>query len=207
MENKLGLGISPESVTYLFIGEAESEEGTTAWYKLDFETTRPIPVKEDALTGVLTNVVINKKIFKNKDNYKINIHINADHRFILRTGVGTTFSRGFVLSIIELINRYGEEALKNPITITVKQGEDSSKAVFCGVFYNGEKIIPRWDGEIVLAPLIANLQKALGQLVQTREMMEDSELYYQAQVKFREEKKNEIVAVPKKSKKRGTTNG
>lgn len=194
-EIKLGLGPSPEKVTYLFIGEAEGDEGATAWYELDFETSRKIPVKEDSLTGYIYNMVIVPKTFKNQVNYKLDVHINADRRYVIRTGAGTTFSRGLLLSLKKLVADKGPEVFQSPITISVSQGDE--KSVFCGVYdpVSREKIIPNWDGSAQLLPFVQEFQKVLGQLVQTKELIDDQELYRQKAREFRDSKKEAIKKI------------
>lgn len=206
MENKLGLGISPDTVTYLFIGESEGEMGTSPWYKYDFENDRQIAIPEDALTGYLTSLVVVRKTFKDKTNYKLNIHISADHKYVIRTGVGTTFSRGLILSLKKLVETASPEVFSQPITLSVKRGSEDSKTAFCSIFHNSEKVFPDWDGEISLAPLIADLQKALGQVVQTREMMDDPDLYYKATVTAKAEAKTQPQKKPS-TKTGGKRNG
>lgn len=197
MISKLGLGQSPETITYIFVGEAESPEGVTPWYEWDHDGNKAIPIKEDALTGYIYNIVVNTTTFKGNPHYKVNIHVNADKKYVIRSGAGTTFTRGLVLSLHEIITA-DPDMLKHPVTITIKQS-DESKAMFAGVFLDGVKHIPKWDSEIALAPLIADIQKALGQVVQTKEMMDDKDLYRQAQLALREE-----ASTPKK---RGDKNG
>lgn len=176
---KLGLGHSPEKIDFLFVGEAEDATGTTPWYKWNHDANVAIPIHEDALTGYIYNITINTKEFKGKKNYKLNIHVQADHKYQIRCGAGTTFARGLVLSLHDLLRLEGPQALKEPVTISVKQGDEGSKAVFCGIYYKDQKWIPAWNTDS-LSEKIKDIQKAMGQVVQTKEMMDDSEVMYQA---------------------------
>lgn len=186
MEIKLGLGSSPDRVTYLFVGESDSEIGSTPWYEWDHDGNKAIPVREDAVTGYIYNIVINQKEFKGKRNYKLNIHIQADHKYVIRCGAGTTYARGFLLSLNKLLEESSQRPLQHPLTISAQLGRESTKVVFSGVYFNGQKVIPDWDGEIPLMPLVQKIQGAMGQVVQTKEMMDDNEVYYQAQLAHRE---------------------
>lgn len=185
MSEKLGLGHSPEKVDVLFVGEAEDATGSTPWYLWDHDSGKAIPVHEDALTGHVTNVTVTNKPFRDKPNYKLNIHVQADRKYIIRAGVATTFSRGFVLGFSELIDKQPVEHV-NPITISVKKS-DEGNAMFCGVWSRGHKFVPQWDSES-LSDRIANLQRRLGQVVQTKEMMDNPELYRQAVQEERDRK-------------------
>jgi hypothetical protein len=178
METKLGLHMSPDKTEYLFVGEAESDEGATPWYKMDFENNRQIPVAQDALTGYIYNIVITSAEFKGKVNYKLNLYVRAEHKYVIRTGAGTTFSRGLVLSLHKIL-KADSQALIQPMTITASHGQEDSKVTFCGIYSNGEKIIPEWNTES-LSDKIEFLQKAMGQIVQTKEMMDDKALYWEA---------------------------
>lgn len=180
MSDQLGLCSSPEKISFIFVGEAEDEKGSTPWYFLNFDTNTPIPIHDDALKGFIYNIVINAKEFKGKTNYKLNIYVQADHKYVIRAGAGTVFARGFVLALITLLNSH-PDAAKDALTISVKQGDEGTKAVFCGLYdAEGAKVKFTWDGETQLLPLVQSLQKKLGQIVQTKEMMESSEKYYEA---------------------------
>lgn len=196
IQPKLGLGPSPDQVVYLFVGEAEGDEGPTAWYEFDFAGQHKIPVKDNAVTGYINNVTIVKKEFKRQTNYKLDIHIQADRKYVVRTGAGTTFGRGFLLSLSQIVDHYGLTVLDEPLTISVTAGQE--KAAFCSIWVNGKKFIPQWDGEVQLFPIVKQLQEDLGQVVQTKEMIDDPQLYWDAVKGKREsEEKNEQ---PKSSK-------
>jgi len=182
MPENLGLHRSPDYVEYIFVGEADGDEGPTAWYKLDFDTNRQIPISEDAITGYINNVTVFNKPYKGKDNYKLNIHITGDIKYVVRAGVGTTFARGFIISLTKLLAEK-PEALQGLITVTVKKASES-KAFFCGMYYKGSKIIGEWDSES-LSDRIASIQESLGQVVQTKDLMDDHEKYYEAQKELR----------------------
>lgn len=183
MSQELGLGYNPESIKFLFVGEAEDETGSTPWYEWNHDTNTAIPVHYDALTGYINNITIVTKQFKGSTHYKIQVHVTADRRYRIQVGAGTVFARGLVLALAQQAST--KDAFKSPLTITVKQGDDS-KAVFAGVFdSHGQKVIAKWDSEALLMPIVQEIQAALGQVVQTKEMIDDPELYKQAQ---REEK-------------------
>lgn len=196
---KLGLGPSPEKITYLFIGESEDDLGKYPWYEFNHDTGKKIPVHEDSITGYIYNIVTHKKVSNNSKfapGYKTDVHILADHKYVLRSGANTTFSRGFLLSLDHLYTQYGDEIFSTALTISVKQGEE--KSVFCGVFdpQTGDKVFPKWDASSSLFPLVQKMQGALGQVVQTKEMVENYEVYRQAVDKHRD-LKSKISDKPK----------
>src|SRR5690606_4960349 len=139
---------------------------------------------EDSITGYIYNIVTHKKTSgKFKPGYKTDIHILADHKYVLRSGANTTFSRGFLLSLDHLYTQYGDEIFSSPLTISVKQGDE--KSVFCGLYdpQTGDKVFPKWDASSSLFPLVQKMQEALGQVVQTKEMVENYEVYNSAVIK------------------------
>lgn len=198
-EQTLGLGYSPDKTEFLFIGEAEDEKGSTPWYKWNHDNNSAIPVHEDALTGYINNVSVFNKPFKGKDSYKLHISVYADRKYEIRSGVATTFSRGFVLSLTKLIRELGIDPRDTPLTISVTPGSDDSKAVFCGLYLRGEKIIPTWDSDS-LNQRIKDIQAKLNQVVQTKEMMDSREEYFKAVEKHREELKSFEPPKPKERK-------
>lgn len=174
MTRKLGLGPHPNKVEYLFIGETDGERGTTPWYKL--EGDKQIPVYHEALTGTLTNIVVTTQDYKNDVNYKVNFHIQADVKYVIRTGAGTVFSRGFVLGLMELIKT--DPSFE--ITVAVSPA-DESKSVFCNLYNSrGERVKINWDGESSLLPYINTLQGLLGTVVQDDETIRDKNKYWEA---------------------------
>lgn len=183
MSQKLGLGPNPEKVEYLFVGEQEGEQGNSLWYKLS--DGKVVPVLEEALTGQLTDIVVITKEFKGKTNYKVNFHIQADRKYVIRSGAGTTFSRGVVLGLLEVLKI---DPSFNPITIAVSQSQEDSKAVFGSVYdARGMKAKPKWDGQASLLPFINQLQTVLGTVVQTDELIKDREKYYEARKNLNKE--------------------
>lgn len=177
--DKLGLTNSPEKVTYIFVGEAEGDEGPSAWYTWNHDSGSAIPISEDALRGKLTGLVVSTKEYKGKQNYKLNIHIDADHHYVIRAGANTVFSRGVLLALQKLAQDDVNMVTEQPITIAVKQGE--GKAIFGSVFdATNQKVMAKWDGEVQLLPIVNTLQAKLGQVVQTKELIEDPDAYYAA---------------------------
>lgn len=176
---QLGLTVSPDTVTYIFVGETEDGEVSTSWYEFDHVHNKPIPIREDALVGFISNLIITvKEGFKGGGTvYKLDIHVMAGQKYVIRTGAGTVFARGFVLALKKLIEDHGVEVLKDPITISVSPGEE--KVTFCGVYHNNQKVIPKWDGEVKLLPLIRALQEKLGVVVQTEELLENPDKYWE----------------------------
>jgi hypothetical protein len=182
--NPLGLGPNPEAVKYLFVGEAEDDLGSTMWYEWDFAANKPIPIHEDALTGTINNIVISRHTYKDKPSYKLNIHVQGDRKYVIRTGAGTTFARGFVLSFKKLIDS-APDLFAPYVTIAISKADEAEKVMFCGLWHSDKKIYPEWDGTVQLLPIIQKIQghlatKFKGVVVQTKELLDDKEKFYEA---------------------------
>ena len=153
---KLGLGESPDPV-FLFVGESLDEQGNVyPWHLYDHDAKKPVPVKQRALTGVVTGLRMSLKIFKDKQNVKLDIHMMADKPYVIRTGVDTTFARGVLLAM-EMVDDFTD-----PLTLVVANGGE--KVVFGRLHRaNSERIKVAWDKERKLFPLVNKIQKRLFQ--------------------------------------------
>ncbi|MDZ7993541.1 MAG: hypothetical protein RM022_002470 [Nostoc sp. EfeVER01] len=137
MEVKLGFGAVPKP-QYVFV----SKEPDHCWYMLA-EDEKRIPIYERALTGVITEIEVNKKVeTKFGPVEKNDLYILADKPYIIRSGSESYFSQSLLLSLDVLTS----EQLCNPLTITVSPGE--SNVVFCKIYdpitYRSVDFL--WDG-------------------------------------------------------------
>ncbi|MEH2233166.1 MAG: hypothetical protein V7K71_26625 [Nostoc sp.] len=137
MEVKLGFGAVPKP-QYVFV----SKESDHCWYMLA-EDEKRIPIYDRALTGVITEIEVNKKVeTKFGPVEKNDLYILADKPYIIRSGSDSFFSKSLLLSLDALT--YKE--LCNPLTIAVSPGE--SNVVFCKIYdpITYRSVGVSWDG-------------------------------------------------------------
>ncbi|MEH2122814.1 hypothetical protein [Nostoc sp.] len=137
MEVKLGFGAVPKP-QYVFV----SKEPDHCWYMLA-EDEKRIPIYERALTGVITEIEVNKKVETKFGTVEKNdLYILADKPYIIRSGSDSFFSKSLLLSLDTLT--YKE--LCNPLTIAVSPGD--SNVVFCKIYdpITYRSVGVSWDG-------------------------------------------------------------
>jgi hypothetical protein len=137
MAVKLGFGAVPRP-QYVFV----KKDNDCCWYMLS-EDNKRIPIYERALTGVITGIEVNK-IVENSfgADEKLNLCILAEQPYIIQSGNDTYFSKSLLLSLDALTY----EQLRNPLTISVKPGENN--VVFCNIYdpVTYRSIGVSWDG-------------------------------------------------------------
>lgn len=166
MTVKYGLGDSPDPI-YLFVSESVGEDGEIhPWHMFDHDAKKAIPVKDRALTGIITGLRMKMTQFKEKEAVKLQVTIAppADvggQPYVVQSGVETTFTRGILLAL-DLVDDYTQ-----PLTLVVANGGE--KVVFGRLHraVSGERIKVMWDKERKIFPLIQQLQKKLGQRPQS----------------------------------------
>ncbi|MEH2405623.1 hypothetical protein [Nostoc sp.] len=137
MEVKLGFGAIPKP-QYVFV----SKEADHCWYMLA-EDERRSPIYERALTGVITEIEVNKRVeTKFGVVEKTDLYILADKPYIIRSGSESYFSKSLLLSLDILTS----EQLRNPLTIAVSSGD--SNVVFCNIHdsVTYRSVGVSWDG-------------------------------------------------------------
>lgn len=163
-EVKMGLGSSPDPV-YLYVGESETEDGEIhPWHMYDHDAKKQIPVKERALTGILSEIRMKMgPEFKGKKPVKLQLRVDTGEQpYVIQSGVETTFTRGVLLALDMT------EDLASPLMFVVANGGE--KVVFGRVHKsNGERIKIMWDKERKIFPLVQKLQQRLGHRAQTWE--------------------------------------
>lgn len=159
-ENVLGFVDLPVR-KYVFIGGSEEgEQNAYGWYSLNADGSK-MGIPQFGLRGKIVALKMIKKEFKGKANYKLDIFINADRPYAVRSGINTTFTRGLVLALHQYMTDTGE--ISEPFTIGIKVGE-TDKVIFSNLFsYEDVYCRAEWDKEIKLGPLVHDIQKALGQ--------------------------------------------
>ena len=149
MSNTLGLGADPRFPTYIFVGsDMTDDKKQYLWYSLDNEG--PVPIFDPALTGKLIEVRGVKTMYKDKPNYKFDFVIQADAKYVIRSGVNTIFSRGVMLAIEELISDSdNKKDLDEMLLSFITSAGDEDNVVYGNVFdwEFGETVFPEWDKE------------------------------------------------------------
>lgn len=137
MDVKLGFGSIPKP-QYVFV----SKESDHCWYMLS-DDTKPIPIYDRALTGLITGIEVNKKVeTSHGEAEKTDLHILADKPYVVRSGSESYFSKSLLLSIDVLTH----EQLCQPLTIAVSPGDKT--IVFCTIYnpVTYRAVGVSWDG-------------------------------------------------------------
>lgn len=164
-EVKMGLGAPPDPI-YLYVAESVDEDGNVQpWHMYDHDAKKQIPVKERALTGVVSGLRMKMgPEFKGKRPVKLQIQVETgDQPYVVQSGVDTTFTRGVLLAL-DMV-----DDLAQPLTLVVANGGD--KVVF-GRVHNGaskERVKVMWDKDRKILPLVQKLQQKLNQKPQSWE--------------------------------------
>ncbi|MCC5600926.1 hypothetical protein [Nostoc favosum] len=154
-EIKLGLCNPPEPI-YLFVNQGEVDGESYVWYKFNISQDKKIPVTQRALTGYLSELRLTTKEFKGKDNLKLDIVVNADELYIIRTGIETNFAKSFLLAA-SLIQDFSKALI-----IVANAGEENT--VFCNLYdaATKSKIYREWSRDLNWATIIRDIQSLLG---------------------------------------------
>jgi hypothetical protein len=153
-EIKLGLCNPPEPI-YLYVKNGELSGETYLWYQYEIDKEKTIPVQQRGLTGYISELRLTTKEFKGKDNIKLDIVINADEIYIIRTGIETNFAKAFLLSAMLI------EDFDKPLIIAATAGEEN--VVFCRLYDAATKARFRscWDAKADWAGIIKSIQSRL----------------------------------------------
>lgn len=174
----LTLGLVNLKPLYIYVGDGDDSDGNFLWYTFDHAAEKQVGIKEDSLSGYLTELHIFPKKFKGKFNYKLRARFSTGQRnFFIQSGVDTNFSRKLLLSL----NKLTEKELKEPIAIQPQKAMED-KVVFVNVLQQKDNswqfIKAEWNADIQLFPIIQAVQKLLGQEVQTNEKLKEMEANY-----------------------------
>ncbi|WP_193199941.1 hypothetical protein [Nostoc sp. MG11] len=154
-EIKLGLCNPPEPI-YLYVKNAELGGESYLWYHYDIDKDKTIPVTQRALTGYLSSLRLTTKEFKGKDNMKLDIVVNTDELYVIRTGLETNFAKSFLLAA-SLVQDF-----EKPLIIAATGGEENT--VFCNLYdaVTKTKIKREWNKDADWASIIHDIQSLLG---------------------------------------------
>jgi hypothetical protein len=154
-EIKLGLCNPPEPI-YLYVGNGELSGESYLWYHYEIDKDKTIPVQQRGLTGYISELRLTTKEFKGKDNIKLDIVVNSDETYIIRTGIETNFAKTFLLSA-SLIQSFDK-----PLIVAANAGKEN--VVFCNLYDATTKarIHKEWDANADWAGIIKSIQSRLG---------------------------------------------
>ncbi|MGL4618721.1 MAG: hypothetical protein ACRCZS_06630 [Chroococcidiopsis sp.] len=151
-KTKITLGFGePPSPQYIFVGN-EPELGL--WYFLSEESKKNY-IPQKALTGTIKKLEIVHREYKKQELIKLDITIESDRTYTVRTGFGTVFCKGLLLALNTL------NSLDKPLTIAVAPGEET--VVFARVYDAASKkpLIAEWQPEADFAAILNRLQGML----------------------------------------------
>jgi hypothetical protein len=152
---KLGFCNPPDPI-YLYVNSGELNGQPYVWYQFDINSNQTIPIYSRALTGFFTELRLTQKEFKGKDNLKLDIVINADELYIIRTGIETNFAKTFLLAASQV------EDFTQPVIIAATPGEEN--VVFCRLYDGITKTRFRrdWEPSANWGDIITSIQVRLG---------------------------------------------
>lgn len=151
-KNKITLGFTETpSPQYIFVGN-EPEQGL--WYFLS-EDSKKNYIPQKALTGTIKKLEIVHREYKKQELVKLDITIESDRQYVVRTGFGTVFCKGLLLALNTL------NSLDKPLTIAVAPGEET--VVFARVYDAATKkpLMAEWQPEGDFSAILNRLQSML----------------------------------------------
>lgn len=154
-EIQLGLCNPPEPI-YLYVKNASLGGESYLWYRYNIEQDKTIPVQQRGLTGYISQLRLTTKEFKGKDNMKLDIVVNADELYVIRTGIETNFAKSFLLAVSQV------QDFSKPLIIAVTAGEEGN-VVFCRLYdaQTKTRLKRDWDANADWAGIIASIQSQL----------------------------------------------
>ncbi|BAY93765.1 MULTISPECIES: hypothetical protein [unclassified Tolypothrix] len=153
-EIKLGLGNPPQPI-YLYVKKLEVNGRIYTWYNCEIEQDKKIPVSQRALTGYVLELRLTDKDFKGKDNLKLDIVVQADEIYIVRSGIETNFAKSFLLAASVV------QDFTQPLIIVATPGDENS--VFCNLYdaLTKNRIRREWNPNADWATIIRDVQSKL----------------------------------------------
>jgi hypothetical protein len=154
VEIKLGLGNPPQPI-YMYVKKLEVDGRIYAWYNCEIEQDKKIPVSQRALTGYVLELRLTDKDFKGKDNMKLDIVVQADEIYIVRSGIETNFAKSFLLAASVV------KDFTQPLIIVATPGDENS--VFCNLYdaITKTRIRREWNPNADWATIIRDVQSQL----------------------------------------------
>ncbi len=112
----LGLG-APPSPQYIFVGNEPEQE---LWYFLG-ENSQKNYIQQKALTGTIKSLEIVHREYKGQEHLKLDVTMECDRTYVIRSGFGTVFSKGLLLAL----NTLHRSEIALPLTIAVAPGDEN----------------------------------------------------------------------------------
>lgn len=155
---ELGL-CDPPRVTILYVGRDEAGAGD-CWYEWDHNSKQRTYVAQRALKGYITGIRVRGVQFEKwGEKSKLEVFIDADRPYMIRSGGNTAFTRGLIQSLGAVEDNLD---LQEVVTITVTPGNEP-KVVLASVYLaNNQKVKYQSDRTSDLQPLLEGLQSVLG---------------------------------------------
>lgn len=153
---QLGLCDPPEAI-YIYVGHKEINGETYLWYQYDVEGEALHPIKQRGLTGYLSELRITVKEFKGKENTKLDVVVQADQLYVIRSGLETNFSKTLLLALSCVTD------FNQPLTVAVVAGEEN--VVFARLYdaLSKQRLKTEWNANAHWLDLVSQLQQQLGQ--------------------------------------------
>lgn len=124
-QQTLGFGHPPKS-RYIY---ANRKYPDALWYFWNSTKQSHEPIEFHALTGIVDKLEVEEKEYRGKPDLKVNLHIKADHNYVIQSGLETLFAKGLVYTLSKL----PVAAFTQPITIAVEPG-DTEQVLFCRIY-------------------------------------------------------------------------
>ena len=163
-KQKLGFGHPPKA-RYIY---ANRQFSNCLWYYWNGAKNEHEPIELNALTGIVERLEIEEKEFRGKPDYKVNLHILADRKYVIQAGLETLFTKGLLYTLSKLPTL----AFSQAITIAVEPGE-TEQVLFCRIYNpsTGQAVYAPYsedtNWQAVTQRAIAKIDAAHGRIEQT----------------------------------------
>ena len=121
----LGFGHSPKP-RYIHVNRQYPD---CWWYYWNGAKNEHEPIEFNAITGIIERLEIEEKEFRGKPDHKVKLHIQADRKYVLQSGLETLFAKGLLYTLSKL----PPQAFTQAITIAVEPGE-TDQVLFCRIY-------------------------------------------------------------------------
>lgn len=128
------------------------------WYTLDRDNN-PTQIQADRLVGYLRNLEI--KPAKREGQYTLLVDVDADRRYVLRTGHQTHFAKGMLAAIAVMT----PEQLRRPVII---QPQKSKETTFCNLHQDEQLIRARYTQDTDFKAIAQRAFQNLATVVENR---------------------------------------
>ncbi|MFB6248114.1 MAG: hypothetical protein ABEL97_06055 [Salinibacter sp.] len=128
-QEEMGLIGEPPGRRIIYANRTNAPRGAY-WYRWDRQRETPLPIEEEALRGILTDLFCYEKQSERGSSTKARAVLNCGRvTYEIETSLTATSGRGLVSGLLEA----GGEALQRPITIGVRPA-DKEQVLFLDVY-------------------------------------------------------------------------